>query len=87
MQQAADARIAKLHGQGMSDAKLYDARDTSVGGTHAMFIIRGDERAYNLPVNPEVPTVHLRAGWTSAAIAAGAIAHGSFLAIAIGGRR
>jgi formate dehydrogenase iron-sulfur subunit len=86
MQQAADARIAKLHGQGMTDAKLYDARDTSVGGTHAMFIIRGDERAYNLPSNPEVPTVHLRAAWTSAAIAAGAIALGSLVAFALGGR-
>jgi formate dehydrogenase iron-sulfur subunit len=87
MQHAADARIAKLHGDGMTDAKLYDARDTSVGGTHAMFIIRGDERAYNLPRNPEVPTVHLRAAWTSAAIAAGAIALGSLVAFAIGGRK
>jgi formate dehydrogenase iron-sulfur subunit len=87
MQHAADTRIAKLHGDGMTDAKLYDARDTSVGGTHAMFIIRGDERAYNLPRNPEVPTVHLRAAWTSAALAAGAIALGSFLAFAVGGRR
>ncbi len=74
LQSLADQRIAKLHGEGMTDAKLYDARDTSVGGTHAMFVIRGDERAYNLPPKPEVPTVHLRKAWTSAAIAAGAIA-------------
>jgi formate dehydrogenase iron-sulfur subunit len=83
---AADDRIAKLRAQGMTDARLYDARDTSVGGTHATFLIRGDERAYNLPRNPEVPTVHLRAGWTSAAIAAGAIAVGSLLAFAMGSR-
>ena len=83
MQEAADARIAKLHGQGMTDARLYDARDTSVGGTHAMFIIRGDERAYNLPSNPEVPTVHLAKAWTSAAIAAGAIVLTTLAAFAL----
>ena len=40
--------------------------DTSVGGTHAFFIVRGDPRAYNLPPKPEVPTVYLRDGWQSA---------------------
>ena len=43
----------------------------SVGGTHAIFIFRGDPEEYNLPVAPEVPTVHLKAGWQSAAVAAG----------------
>ncbi len=83
LQQLADQRIAKLHGEGMTDAKLYDARDTSVGGTHAMFVIRGDERAYNLPPNPEVPTVHLRKAWTSAAVAAGVIALTTLAAFAM----
>jgi formate dehydrogenase iron-sulfur subunit len=64
------ARASELRARGV-DAHLYDARDTSVGGTHAMFIVQQDPRALNLPPAPEVPTVHLRAGWSSAAIAAG----------------
>jgi formate dehydrogenase iron-sulfur subunit len=87
LQRVADARIAQLHSAGMTDAKIYDAADSSVGGTHAFFLIRGDEKAYNLPKSPEVPTVHLRAGWTAAATAAGAIALASILAFAIGARR
>ena len=66
----ADARVAELHGRGMTDATLYDPRESSVGGLHAMFIVRGDPAAFNLPASPEVPTVHLRAGWTSAALTA-----------------
>jgi formate dehydrogenase iron-sulfur subunit len=69
----AAARVDELHARGVEDATLYDARDSSVGGTHALFIVRGDPRAYNLPRAPEVPTVHLRDGWRSAAIAAGAM--------------
>lgn len=66
----ADARVSELRARGV-DAHLYDARDTSVGGTHAMFIVQQDPRALNFPSAPEVPTVHLRAGWSSAALAAG----------------
>jgi formate dehydrogenase iron-sulfur subunit len=54
----------------VKDAVVYDPRDTSVGGIHAMFIVRGDPEAYNLPERPEVPTVYLRDGWRSAAAAA-----------------
>jgi formate dehydrogenase iron-sulfur subunit len=57
----------------MTDATLYDPRDTSVGGIHAMFIVRGDPRTYNLPPRPQVPTVYLRPSWTSALATAGAM--------------
>jgi formate dehydrogenase iron-sulfur subunit len=79
----ADERLAELHARGMADAVLWDARETSVGGTHAIFLLRGDPRAYNLPPAPEVPTVYQRDGWRSAAIAAGGLlfaAVGCFLA-------
>jgi formate dehydrogenase iron-sulfur subunit len=66
-------RVDELHARGAGDATLYDACDTSVGGTHAMFIVRGDPRAYNLPSAPEAPAVHLQDGWRSAALAAGAM--------------
>jgi len=83
LERAADARIAQLHGAGMSDAKIWNPKETSVGGTHAFFLVRGDERAYNLPPKPEVPTTLLRAGWSSAAKAAAAIALGAFVAFAL----
>jgi formate dehydrogenase iron-sulfur subunit len=44
--------------------------DTSVGGTHAIFILRGEPETYNLPPRPEVPTVYLKEGWKSAAFEA-----------------
>jgi hypothetical protein len=63
-------------------ATLYDPRDSSVGGIHAMFIVRGDPKAYNLPPHPDVPTVFLRGSWTSAFAMAGAMLAGVWLAFA-----
>jgi len=59
---------------------LYDPQESSVGGTHAMFIFRGEPEEYNLPAHPEVPTVHLRSGWTSAAVGAALMVVGTVLA-------
>ncbi len=87
MERVADARIAKLHDAGMTDAKIWNPKDTSVGGTHAIFLIRGDERSYNLPTAPEVPTTLLRPAWTSAAAAAGVMLFGAVAAFALGRRR
>ena len=36
-------------------------RIRSVEGIHALFIVRGDARQYNLPPKPEVPTTYLKA--------------------------
>jgi len=76
----ADQRVDVLHARGIGDAVLYDPRETSVGGIHAMFIVRGDPAAYNLPPQPEVPTIYLRDGWRSAAVAAIAAVAGTALA-------
>jgi len=84
---AAQERVDELHGRGMTDAQLYDPVDTSVGGTHAMFIIRGDERQYNLPPNPVVPTEFIADGWKSSAVAAGILLIGSLFAFLGSGRR
>ena len=81
----AHARVEKLKEKGIDDAQLYDPVDTSVGGIHAFFIVRGDPKTYNLPPNPEVPTIYLRKGWTCAAIAAGLMLGGALLAF-LGGR-
>jgi hypothetical protein len=49
-----------------------------------MFIFRGRPEEYNLPSSPEVPAVHLRSGWQSAAVAAGLMLAGVALAFATG---
>jgi formate dehydrogenase iron-sulfur subunit len=87
MQRAADARIEKLHAAGMTDAKIWNPTDTSVGGTHSIFLVRGDTEQYNLPRAPEVPTVLLKPAWSSAAAAAGVMALAALAAFALGGRR
>jgi formate dehydrogenase iron-sulfur subunit len=83
----ADARVADLRARGVAGAQLYDARETSVGGTHAMFLLQQDPRALNLPAAPDVPTVHLTAGWSSAAVAAGLMLASVALAFAAGPSR
>jgi formate dehydrogenase iron-sulfur subunit len=66
----ASRRLEELGEQGIRDASIYDASEGSVGGIHAFSLVRGDPRAYNLPPAPEVPTVHLKTAWRSAAAGA-----------------
>jgi formate dehydrogenase iron-sulfur subunit len=82
----AKARLEVLKTRGIDDAVIYDPQDTSVKGIHAMFLLRGDPRAYNLPPHPEVPTEYMRKGWRSAAWAAGAMLGATLLAF-LGGSR
>jgi len=82
----AQARLDELHERGMEDAKIYNPEHTNVGGIHAFFLIRGSEKAYNLPPNPEVPTKYLKKGWTSAAIGSAMVVAGAALAFLVGGR-
>ncbi len=77
---AAKVRLQELEGRGITDATVYDPLDSSVKGAHALFILRGDSRSYNLPPKPEVPTIYNRRGWRSSAVAAGILAAGSLLA-------
>jgi formate dehydrogenase iron-sulfur subunit len=77
---AAQERVQELHSRGMTDAQIYDPTETSVKGTHAIFITRGDPRQYNLPPAPEVPAVYLRDGWMSSAAAAGVLVLGALFA-------
>ena len=82
LRREAAVRLEELRARGVEDAVVYDPRDTSVGGIHAFFLVRGDPRMYNLPDRPEVPTVRLAPAWRSAAGAAAAIltaAVGAFL--------
>ncbi len=83
----ARVRLDSLHERGMTDAKIYNPEHTSVGGIHAFFLIRGNEKTYNLPPNPEVPTTYLKKGWTSAAIGSAMLAVGAFVAFLAGGHQ
>lgn len=67
LEEKAAERLTTLHDRGMDDAQLYNPKHTSVKGIHAFFLIRGEPESYNLPPNPEVPTIYLRAGWKGAA--------------------
>ena len=62
--------MTELQRRGYTDAQVYDPLQTSVGGTHAMFVILGQPEAYNLPPAPQVPTIYLKSAWTSALISA-----------------
>lgn len=82
----AEIRLRELEARGVTDAVLYNPVDTSVGGIHSLFLLRGDPSSYNLPPHPEVPTIYLKKGWKSAALAAGAMLAVTFLSF-LGGRR
>ncbi len=84
---AAQERVRELHGRGMEDATLYDPTETSVKGIHAMFVVRGDPRQYNLPPKPEVPTVYVKDGWRASAIGSGLFLAGALLAFMISPHR
>jgi formate dehydrogenase iron-sulfur subunit len=86
LQVRARERVEELHARGMEDANLYDAAESSVGGTHALFIIRGDARSYNLPPQPEVPTVYLKKAWMGSALGAGLFLAGAILAFLSDGK-
>ena len=66
----AQMRLGELHTRGVRDAVVYDPTHTSVGGTHAIFLVRGDLADYNLPANPENPSARLGEAWMSAGVAA-----------------
>jgi len=83
----ARARLDDLHARGMADANIYDPEHTNVKGLHAFFLLRGSEKAYNLPPNPEVPTQYLKKGWTASAIGSAMLVAGAALAFLVGGRR
>ena len=87
MRAKAARRVAELESRGIHDAVVYDPRDSSVGGTHAIFVVRGRPEDYNLPSAPEVPAEHLAAGWGAAAVAAGMMLAGTLAAFLTSSRR
>jgi len=87
LHEEADKRLQVLRERGMDDAAFYDSSNSSVGGTHAMFIVRVDPRTYNLPPKPEVPTIYLKKAWSASALAAGLLLGTTLLAFLTDGER
>ena len=56
-----------------------------MGGTHAIFLVRGDVRRFNLPVAPVAPAVYLADGWRSALLSAALMLATVALAFWLGG--
>ena len=81
-------RLAELHAQGHTEARLYGANPADgVGGTGSIFLLMDEPEAYGLPPDPEVTTKDLGSMFTAAGFAGTgmiAVAIGTFLAF---GRR
>jgi formate dehydrogenase iron-sulfur subunit len=87
LRERADARLAELHGRGVSDARLYgNDPDDGVGGAGAFFLLLDEPEVYGLPPDPVVTTHDLPSMWRHAGAAARAV--GAAVAAAfLGGRR
>lgn len=83
----AEQRVAELHDQGITEARLYghDPAD-GVGGDGAFFLLLDEPEVYGLPPDPVVTTRDLPSMWrhaAGAALTAAAVIAGCFL----GGKR
>jgi len=83
----ARARVAELHDQGMTEARLYGANELDgVGGTGSLFLLLDEPEVYGLPPDPRVCTADLMTMYKRAGLAAA----GMVAAVAVsflGGRR
>ncbi|MEP9380734.1 4Fe-4S dicluster domain-containing protein [Nocardioides sp. KR10-350] len=67
----AKGRVAELHAQGMTEARLYGANDDDgVGGTGSIFLLLDEPEVYGLPPDPRVPTADLPRMFKRAGLAA-----------------
>jgi formate dehydrogenase iron-sulfur subunit len=65
-------RVAELHAQGRTEARLYGANDLDgVGGTGSVFLLLDEPEVYGLPPDPRVPTADLPRMFNMAGLAAG----------------
>ena len=84
----AERRLAELREAGVAEARLYGRdEDNGVGGTGAFFLLLDRPERYGLPSDPISPTRRAGEMWTTAAVAAGALALGVIGAVLSGRRR
>jgi formate dehydrogenase iron-sulfur subunit len=83
----AKERVAELHAQGRTEARLYGANELDgVGGTGSVFLLLDEPEVYGLPPDPRVPTADLPRMFTRAGMAAAGMAAAAAVAF-LGGRR
>ena len=70
----AEARLAELHADGVSEARLYGPALDGVEGTNAIFLLVDEPEVYNLPSAPVVPQKTQGDAWRSVAVGAAAMA-------------
>ncbi len=84
---AARERVARLHAEGRTEARLYGANpQDGVGGTGSVFLLLDEPEVYGLPPDPRVPTADLPRMYARAGIAMASMAAASALAFVLGGR-
>ena len=75
-------RVARLHQDGVTEARLYGADPgDGVGGTGAFFMLLDEPETYGLPPDPVVTTRNLAGIWRTALAAAGALGLGVVAAV------
>jgi formate dehydrogenase iron-sulfur subunit len=80
-------RVAELHAQGRTEARLYGANELDgVGGTGSVFLLLDEPEVYGLPPDPRVPTADLPRMFSRAGLAAAGMAAAAVLSF-LGGRR
>jgi formate dehydrogenase iron-sulfur subunit len=82
----AKQRVAELHAQGRTEARLYGANELDgVGGTGSVFLLLDEPEVYGLPPDPRVPTADLPRMFKRAGLAAAGMAAAALLSF-LGGR-
>ena len=79
-------RVAELHNEGRTEARLYGANELDgVGGTGSVFLLLDEPEVYGLPPDPRVPTADLPRMYRLAGLAAGGMVAAAVLSF-LGGR-
>jgi formate dehydrogenase iron-sulfur subunit len=56
LKEEAQARVAQLHAQGQTQARLYGADDQVLGGLNAFYLLMDKPEVYGLPSQPKLPS-------------------------------
>ncbi|MCW2899828.1 MAG: fdnH [Streptosporangiaceae bacterium] len=88
LRERAAQRVDKLHGAGVTEARLYgESPDDGVGGAGAFFLLLDEPEVYGLPPDPVVTTRDLPSMWRHVAVAAAGLVGATALAFVAGRRR
>jgi len=81
-------RVAELHAQGLTEARLYGANEhDGVGGTGSIFLLLDEPEVYGLPPDPRVPTADLMQMFKRAGLAGAGMVAAAALAFLSSGKR